>query len=142
RYGVPGGPRAWGLLAGGIGAGVVLWWAARSPLDRFRARVDAVGGLIRDTAVAWTSPSVDTAAVLWVAVERFGWQGMTLWLPRRLLAVHAMGIAWFQDVVVPALGRIPLHALLLARWCAGRLASSPGMQVAVIVAVLALAWLR
>ncbi len=87
------------------------------------------------------SPAVDTVAVIWVALERFGWQGLTLWLPRRALAALSITVAWFHSVVLPALSRIPLHVMSLVRIVTAHPLSSMRWLSLLVGLLLVAAWL-
>ncbi|MBN1424185.1 hypothetical protein JXA88_06490 [Candidatus Fermentibacteria bacterium] len=138
---VPGSLAPWMVVAAGYGAGFIMRRAAKDMLDRIQTRLMGIRARLAYHITAWTTPVVDTVAVLWVAAERFGWQGLTLWLPRRAAGFGAIAVAWFHLVVVPGVGRIPLHGVALIAWCAAQVTRTPGAVVLVIAAVLGLAWI-
>lgn len=138
-------PSTWGpwvaVTAGIVTAAVMRSYGA-SRLEGLRDRVGRITHLAQEAFRRWASPSVDVVAVVWVALERFGWQGVTLWLPRRVLSFLGVVVSWFQTAVLPVIGRMPLHLMGLVRSGGNLFASAPGWFALAVAAVLSLAWLR
>ena len=138
---LPGSLAPWLTVAGGCAVGVGLCTVGHRWRLSSRDRLARVQARTASWAYRWISPGVDTMAVVWVAVERFGWQGISLWLPRRALVAYAIGVSWFQTVVVPVLSRLPFHLLVPIRWGIARFTESPRWFVLAMAVLLAVAWL-
>ncbi len=89
---------------------------------------------------SWVVPVADVVAVIWVALERFAWQGITLFGPRRALVGMATYIAWIERIVLTHIRLIPAQLVDVAGSFSRRAAGSPAVVATVTGLLIAAAW--
>jgi len=80
-------------------------------------------------AVRWIIPLVDIVAVIWVAMERFLWQGLTLFGPRRVLYHISDIIGWFDSRILNAIRLIPIQLVNALDHVLKRIIRFPGIII-------------
>ena len=122
------------------GMAVSSWGFARV-LGRTMVYLETAEERLKDFSVSWIAPLFDTVAVVWVALERFGLQGFTLWLPRRFVQWGGIHASWLETVTLRHIRFIPEQIVELGARTLERLFSSPGNVVLFLGAFLVFAWI-
>jgi hypothetical protein len=121
--------------------GVVLQWGGRRLLlKNATSQLDRLAERATSMVTVWFGPFIDTMSVLWIAAERFLWQGLTLWLPRRMLQWVGIHVDWLQRVPLPSLCRAPLDIVTMGGAITRALTASPRMVVVLLVVFLMVVW--
>lgn len=90
----------------------------------------------------WFIPLVDITAVIWVALERFLWQGITLFGPRRILYHISEIIGWFDSKIMKSMRSIPDHIVNALDSVLKRIIRFPGIVLLIIIVCVILWNLR
>ena len=120
---------------------VVQLKGQRFLLSSITSQIDRFAESVKTMVLVSIGPFIDTMSVIWLAAERFLWQGLTLWLPRRVLRWVAIQVDWLQRVPLSSLRRIPLGIIAIGGSVAHVLTASPGVIVAVLAAFLIVVWM-
>lgn len=121
--------------------GIALQWRGRRLLLKsVTGQLDLLAERATSTVMLWIGPFIDTIAVLWIAAERFLWQGLTLWLPRRILQWVGIYVDWLQRAPLPSLRHVPLDIMVMGGAIVRGLTGSSRAIVVLLAAFLIVVW--
>jgi len=116
-------------------------WGFALVLGRTMVHLERAEEKLRDFSISWIAPLFDTVAVVWVALERFGLQGFTLWLPRRFVQWGGIHISWLETVTLRHIRFVPEQIVELGARTVERLFSSPRNVVLFLGVFLVVGWI-
>jgi hypothetical protein len=119
---------------------LVQWKGRRLLLKGVTGQIDRLAERAGLTVSLWVSPLIDTLSVIWIATERFLWQGLTLWLPRRVLLWAGMHVDWLQRVPLPSIRHVPLAFVSVGAGFLHRVVAAPRTVIVLLAVFVVAMW--